>query len=594
MIKYIATFVLLLFYNVAFAVTIPADSANRADVATAIALSDYGDTVTIPAGTGTGWTSNIAITKDIKIIGNGIDSTILTLGFTNNNVFEGFFNFTPDATARSRLNLLSGAGTFEVTGITFAGNNRMTNKFGVYIQNPNTTVIRRVKIHSNKYTNIHRAVYGVGNIYGVFYNNTLISSNAAYPIGYNKDSWDNNAIVPGGGDGWYIEDNTFSSDTLNYNISGGGHGMGQVVRYNTATGSSGLYVEAHGNQPSGVYGTQVSEIYGNNFNATATQNCIDIRGGKALVFFNKLYWQYTQLREEYADVLTGTALNNACPEDTPQIPTDSCVCMKVNHSYLFNNRKISTNAIINFPVNQDDYNTGVANDPPELVENREFWNYNASFDGTTGMGCGTLAARPVTCTVGVGYWATNQSCTDLTGMVGASPAAPISGTLYRCTSTNVWTAHYTPYAYPHPLRSESEADVTAPAMLYFQIESGAETATAGFSEVVTHGAGGNGGWALSLSGGACTATYASGAGTSILAYTLSRPVLSNETGTATYTQPGNGVEDSAGNDLATTSNAIINNSSLNPPAGVDNFKGSIKYNASGLAGKYNVNGMKIQ
>jgi len=89
-----------------------------------------------------------------------------------------------------------------------------------------------------------------------------------------------------------------------------------------------------------------------------------------------------------------------------------------------------------------------------IAENVDFYNLNPSFNGTIGMGCGTLASRPGTCTTGVGYWATNQSCTNLTGMVGANPAAPISGTLYKCTAPNTWTAYYTPYTYPHPLRSE--------------------------------------------------------------------------------------------------------------------------------------------
>jgi hypothetical protein len=64
------------------------------------------------------------------------------------------------------------------------------------------------------------------------------------------------------------------------------------------------------------------------------------------------------------------------------------------------------------------------------------------FNGTTGMGFGTLSNRPTTCTTGsepgsgVGYFATD---------VGAQ------GTLYRCSATNVWTVQYTPYTYPHPL-----------------------------------------------------------------------------------------------------------------------------------------------
>jgi hypothetical protein len=66
------------------------------------------------------------------------------------------------------------------------------------------------------------------------------------------------------------------------------------------------------------------------------------------------------------------------------------------------------------------------------------------FDGSTGMGFGTLANRPTTCTPtpsagdpgfgGVGYFATD---------VGTQ------GTLYQCTASNTWTVYYTPYAYPY-------------------------------------------------------------------------------------------------------------------------------------------------
>ena len=68
-----------------------------------------------------------------------------------------------------------------------------------------------------------------------------------------------------------------------------------------------------------------------------------------------------------------------------------------------------------------------------------------------------------TCTTGVGYWATPQSTTDLAGMTGVNPAMPISGTLYKCTAPNTWTAFYTPLAYPHPLRSGEGADALPPA-----------------------------------------------------------------------------------------------------------------------------------
>lgn len=112
---------------------------------------------------------------------------------------------------------------------------------------------------------------------------------------------------------------------------------------------------------------------------------------------------------------------------------------------------------LNWTVNPDStsqYST-VADCCNSTYENHEFFNQNTSFDGKAGIGCGVLASRPATCTTGVGYWATTQSCTDLTGLVGANPTTPINGTLYKCTSTNTWTAYFTPYIYPHPLTQEN-------------------------------------------------------------------------------------------------------------------------------------------
>jgi hypothetical protein len=89
-----------------------------------------------------------------------------------------------------------------------------------------------------------------------------------------------------------------------------------------------------------------------------------------------------------------------------------------------------------------------------LQANRDYYNSVSAtpqsspttpFNGTTGMGFGMLANRPTTCTTnalesggGVGYFATDQGA---------------QGTLYRCSATNTWTTHYTPYTYPHPLQA---------------------------------------------------------------------------------------------------------------------------------------------
>jgi hypothetical protein len=76
------------------------------------------------------------------------------------------------------------------------------------------------------------------------------------------------------------------------------------------------------------------------------------------------------------------------------------------------------------------------------------------FNGTTGMGFGPLSRRPTSCTTnslesggGVGYFAADDGP---------------QGTLYRCAATNTWTVQYTPFTYPHPLRSGTGGGTTPP------------------------------------------------------------------------------------------------------------------------------------
>jgi hypothetical protein len=84
---------------------------------------------------------------------------------------------------------------------------------------------------------------------------------------------------------------------------------------------------------------------------------------------------------------------------------------------------------------------------------------NAGLGGaasTPGMGHGTLANRPTTCTTGVGYWATDQGTWDMSG--GGN-----KGLMYRCSSTNTWSLDYTPACYPSALITGSPCSGAATA-----------------------------------------------------------------------------------------------------------------------------------
>jgi len=79
----------------AAAKTITAASTSQADVAGAIASASTGDTVNIPAGTST-WTSAIAVTKSISIIGAGVGNTVLINSTSSGQGLEiPIFNLEP-------------------------------------------------------------------------------------------------------------------------------------------------------------------------------------------------------------------------------------------------------------------------------------------------------------------------------------------------------------------------------------------------------------------------------------------------------------------------------------------------------------------
>ena len=43
---------------------------------------------------------------------------------------------------------------------------------------------------------------------------------------------------------------------------------------------------------------------------------------------------------------------------------------------------------------------------------------------------------------------------------GSNHTLGADGVLYKCTATNTWSVYYTPYDYPHPLRSGDPATAT--------------------------------------------------------------------------------------------------------------------------------------
>jgi hypothetical protein len=121
--------------------------------------------------------------------------------------------------------------------------------------------------------------------------------------------------------------------------------------------------------------------------------------------------------------------------------------------------------------------------------------------------------------------------------------------------------------------SKGGTDSTPPTMTSATIPAAGNVINLVYDEVVSVGAGGNTGWVLTMTA-PTTMAYASGNGSNTLVYTLSRPVNTGESITIAYTQPGDGIEDATGNDLASLSGVGVTNSSGLTYLAEENFDGS--------------------
>jgi len=450
--------------NASHAGTINAASCSLTDISSAISSAFPGDTVQVPAGTGSCvWNGTLTVTKGVKLIGPGANNLTITNAYDCTGS-EKMITYTPDNPAANN--------PFRISGFTFDGGGKCPILL-LDVSNSNDPQIN-IRIDHNVFQNTkpNDTTLGVsitnGGAWGVIDNNTL---SGYIPVrndnGGGKAWWDNwNGINYGSSENLYFEDSIINITGI---VTDCQESERYAFRYNTISMTDSAYpmFDLHGNS-TWAYSCFGGEIYGNNVVSTVYQKLNQQRGGKMIVFDNNCTdcngAFYAQVRtEQYGVQVTA----NPCPDGSGNYCAKDGAYEQVSDSYYWNNLMAYTVAYHQGTTDvQNTYGGSGGTVPPPALDTplggRDF------FDTTTspGITCGSPGNRPATCSTGQGFWATNQSPSDLHGLVGKSPLTPISGTLYKCTTPNVWTAYFTPYTYPHPLRTSgdlADGDTVAPA-----------------------------------------------------------------------------------------------------------------------------------
>jgi hypothetical protein len=495
--------------------TIPAASLNYADVQAALNLAQAGDTVLLPAGTGH-WATGVSrndVPANVTFMGAGTSATgggDLTTIYDevpgNNRLLQfatpatGAFRMTGITFRSGPLTEYKDAGT-----ISFGGGQVRIDHCHFWM----------LSSGDYKLVTLGSGVFGVMDHCIL----ELAGTNAIYPANGRFDSasgdfqgngeWTRPTGF-GTSDFFFIEDNIINGDVVSgpysSRIYDGFTASRMVARFNTL--SQCCVGESHATGHSfDDRGMRAQEAYGNLVTSSlaheANYVAVDIKSGCSLVWgnswhnvFKNIYLAkvtrgdnttYNQSPTPNGWGYAGTGFNGVgsawdfsavTPTGYPSIDQTGrgqgdlltgFFPSKVNATtgtiawpnqalepvYIWNNF-----GSIESVNGQVEYNI----DESRILSGRDYYRQasgvqvspTSPFNGTSGVGWGTLANRPTTCTAGVAYFATDQGSwnTSTSNPYGVQQNGA-DGVLYKATATNTWTLYYTPYTYPHPLQGVS-------------------------------------------------------------------------------------------------------------------------------------------
>jgi len=382
------------------------------------------------------WTSGVNTSgRKITLQGSGIDSTIISLGsipaidigISGSRVTGFEFIFTSSggkgiSAAHTGWRVdhckfdFRGAGG-KGTGVTF----------------------------SNR--NLYYPTYEIGGLVDNcdFYDARNIVAGSAFALHANGTRYHSAPLDLGGSSAVYFEDNYFNLDQF-----------GNLMDANRG----GSVIEAHSLQSDNERATKKWEIYGNDITHNSYETML-LRGGTGVAFDNTISGgNNEQIRLN--NVRSSLSIGDAGTCDGTRSDWDSNEGTGSSAGWLCRDQigsgpdSSAFDGTLPLPdqIKQPAYfwnndSVNPTSDSTHIVQNRDYYYNNLSFDGSSGVGVGMLSNRPPTCIKGVAYWATDDG-----GDWNKTNGSSNDGCLYKCTDTNTWTKHYTPYTYPHPLREQ--------------------------------------------------------------------------------------------------------------------------------------------